>query len=329
MKTLKPLFVLLALFFSTVQSQAANTLFKNGKSDYVIVLAPNASKSETTAAKELQQYLEQVSGATLPIAGIDEISAKVLKKSGKKGTRIYVGWSEELKKAIGANRPDYADEGFTITAKDKSIFIYGGGLRGTMYGVFTFLEDNFGIKWFTPECTVVPQMSEWSFSDFEDSQSPALEYRFVQYWNAVRSAPWLAHNKDNAVWGAADNEYGGLSAYWNAHTFGQFIPSGKYFEEHPEYFSVRNGERIPYGQLCLTNPDVLKLCTEGVMNAIEKNPLYWVYSVSQNDNMFPCECEHCKAMEEKYGGHSGLLIWFVNQVADAVKTVYPDKYIGT
>ena len=329
MKASNTLFVLLAVFFSAIQVQAAGTLFRNGSSEYVIVLAPDASRSETTAAKELQQYLKQVSGATLPIVGIDGIPAKVLKKSEKKGTRIYIGWSEELKKATGASRPDTSDEGFTVAAKGRSIFIYGGSLRGTMYGVYTFLEDSFGIRWFTPECTVVPQKSEWSFSDFEYSQSPALEYRFVQYLNAVRSAPWLAHNKDNAVWGAEDNEYGGLSAYWNAHTMGQFIPAGRYFEEHPEYFSVRNGERIPYGQLCLTNPDVLRLCIEGVMNAIEKNPLYWVYSVSQNDNMFPCECDCCKAVEEQYGGHSGVLLWFVNQVADAVKPVYPDKYIGT
>lgn len=54
-----------------------------------------------------------------------------------------------------------------------------------------------------------------------------------------------------------------------------------------------------------------------------------MYSVSQNDNSLPCECEDCKAIAEKYGGQSGLLIWFVSQVADAMKKVYPDKNIGT
>jgi hypothetical protein len=63
--------------------------------------------------------------------------------------------------------------------------------------------------------------------------------------------------------------------------------------------------------------------------AIADNPLYWVYSMSQSDNQFPCQCEKCRAIEEQYGGHSGLMIWFVNQVADAIKPLYPDKYIGT
>ena len=62
---------------------------------------------------------------------------------------------------------------------------------------------------------------------------------------------------------------------------------------------------------------------------IADNPLYWVYSLSQNDNQFPCQCDECRAIEEQYGGHSGLVVWFVNQVADAIKPLYPDKYIGT
>ena len=63
--------------------------------------------------------------------------------------------------------------------------------------------------------------------------------------------------------------------------------------------------------------------------AIAANPLYWVYSMSQSDNQLPCQCEKCRAIEEQYGGHSGLMVWFVNQVADAIKPIHPDKYIGT
>ena len=63
--------------------------------------------------------------------------------------------------------------------------------------------------------------------------------------------------------------------------------------------------------------------------SIAANPLCWVYSMSQSDNQFPCQCENCRAIEKQYGGHSGLIIWFVNQVADAIKPIYPDKYIGT
>jgi hypothetical protein len=34
-------------------------------------------------------------------------------------------------------------------------------------------------------------------------------------------------------------------------------------------------------------------------------------------------------MEDHYGVHSGLFLWFVNRVADAIRADWPDKYIGT
>ena len=44
-----------------------HTLFKNGSSDYSIVIAPEAPESEQYAAVELQNWIEQVSGVKLPI----------------------------------------------------------------------------------------------------------------------------------------------------------------------------------------------------------------------------------------------------------------------
>ena len=41
---------------------ADNYLFRNGQSDYAIVIAPDASVSEQTAAQELQAYIQQASG---------------------------------------------------------------------------------------------------------------------------------------------------------------------------------------------------------------------------------------------------------------------------
>lgn len=312
--------VLLAFLFSSNEAQAKRPLFKNGKSSYTIVVSKDASVSEKTAAKELQNYLKQISGASIVLTSTENLPAAKLKKN-----KIFVGWNE----GCGEKQPAEGDEGFTVASKGSNLYIYGGSLRGTMYGVYSFLEKEFGVKWYTPECTVVPKKADYKIPEINYSEVPAINYRFVQYHDANRDAAWMAHNRNNSAWDASDNEFGGISAYWNAHTMGQFIPAGDYFEKHPEYFGVHAGNRIPYGQLCLTNPEVLKICIEKTKQAIRENPLYWVYSVSQNDNMLPCECDECKAMEEKYGGHAGLMVWFVNQVADAVREEFPDKYIGT
>jgi hypothetical protein len=301
--------------------EAKSILFRNGKTAYTIVTCSDASVSELTAAKELSTYLNSISGAEFPVVKEDEADLK--------GRHIFIGYSPAYGKDMQADRPEDDFEGFRYCNVGKDIWIYGGKGRGTMYGVFSFLENELGVRWYASDCTKVPSLKVWGFEKLDVSERPAIRYRFTQYRNVERNPEWLAHNKNNSVWNACENEYGGLSSYWNAHTFEQFIPSDKYFREHPEYFSLRDGERKPYTQLCLSNPEVLQICIERMKESIAANPLCWVYSMSQSDNQFPCKCENCRAIEKQYGGHSGLIIWFVNQVADAIKPIYPDKYIGT
>jgi len=81
--------------------------------------------------------------------------------------------------------------------------------------------------------------------------------------------------------------------------------------------------------LCLTNPDVLKIITERIKKRMRESPEYLIYDVSQNDWRNPCQCDKCQAIVKKEGSESGIIIWFVNQVAEAVEKEFPDKFIGT
>ena len=39
------------------------------------------------------------------------------------------------------------------------------------------------------------------------------------------------------------------------------MPPSEFYKKHPEYYSLINNKRIhEHAQLCLTNPDVLKIC---------------------------------------------------------------------
>lgn len=299
---------------------AKHKLFTSGKSSYSIVVGDNASKSELTAAHELQDYLKQISGAELPIKQAVELS--------EKEPHIFIGYNAEYGKKLDVAEPEDTHEGFTYRNVGKNIWIYGGKQRGTMYGVYTLLEREFGVRWYTKDCTKLPKMDSWSFSKLNHSEAPAVAIRQMDYFDTQNDA-FLAHNKVNSIWSSKRNDYGDLVGYWRCHTFETFVPTKKYFSSHPEYFSLRDGERKPYTQLCLSNPEVLELCKKGVLQVIKDFPDYWVYSLSQNDNQEFCQCEKCTALANKYGGQSGLLLWFVNQVADVVKEHHPDKHIST
>ena len=320
MKQTLKLALLILLAWLSVGTATAGKLFGGGKSRYAIVVAKDASQSELTAAEELQEYIYRISGAKLALVSED--------KAADYKRYIFVGYSPKFGEKLGVERPEDGDEGFTYRSVGDDLWIYGGKQRGTMYGVYSFLENELGVRWYTKSCTKVPELKSWSFGKLNHSETPAVGIRQMDYFDA-QDAAFLAHNKVNSIWNSQVNKYGNLVGYWGCHTFDALVASNKYFATHPEYFSLRDGERKPHTQLCLTNPDVLKLCTEGMLQTIKNNPNYWVYSLSQNDNQNYCQCEKCTEIANRYGGQSGLLLWFVNQVADVVKEHHPDKHIST
>jgi len=314
------LFLTFIVLLLAIQTNAANWLFRDGKSDYKIVISASASTSEKTAAKELQQYIEQMSGCLLPITNDLNTSSP----------RVIVGYNARLALLTGTMEPAANDESFTYQTVGKDLLIWGGSQRGTMYGVFAFLERELGIHWLTPKCTVLPTHHSWKLRKLNHSEKPFLDFRYSNYFVASNVPQWSAHTRENMKWSPTINEYGNIEAYWGAHTMGEFVTTKEFFGSHPEYFCLRDGKRYGgYGQLCLSNPEVLEVCKTRLMQFMRRNPNYRIYSLSQNDNFLFCQCDKCKAIEDQYGGHSGLIVWFVNQVADAVKQEFPDKFVGT
>ncbi len=313
---------LLFLSLWCLSTQTAEYLFKNGSSEYVIVLSAEASKSERTAAKELQKYIKEINGAML----------KIVEDTGRFEKKLYIGYNQNVAAFHDAMQYDDDDEGFTYRKVGHDLFIYGGRHRGTMYGVFSFLENELGVRWYTPKVTVVPKRKRYKIPALDHSENPAMKIRFTDYYATTvggTKVEWSARNKENMKFVGQENAYGDIYGFNRSHTMGIFVPASKYFKTHPEYFALKGGKRIPNGQLCLSNPEVLKICIREMKNDIETRSTALFHSLSQNDNYEYCECERCKAIEKKYGGHSGIIIWFVNQVADAIKGEYPQALLNT
>ncbi|MBX3255314.1 MAG: DUF4838 domain-containing protein [Chitinophagaceae bacterium] len=299
---------------------------------YRIVLNADASESEQWAAGELQQWLYKVSGEYLAIEKYDTVY---------KGNRIVLGYNEEVKAKTGLPEPAYHDESFHYFSDNGNVFIYGGKQRGTMYGVFSFLENEFGCRWYTPRVTVIPQKANLAFGEYNYKSAPGIQVRNDFYFEAFDPV-WAARNKMNGRLEFSDQpakQPGGVESYWAVHTFYPLMPPSEFFEKHPEYYSLINGKRIfeleknghhQLAQLCLSNKNVLRIITERIKKRMRESPQYMIYDVSQNDYYNACECDKCQAIVKKEGGaESGLMIWFVNQVAASVEKEFPDKYIGT
>lgn len=294
-------------------------LILDGRSDYKIFVSEKASVPEKNAALELQKYLEKISGCRLEIANQSLHTDKL----------VYIGFTgapSTLLKDI--DTAAFGKEEFIIRSNGKDLLIAGGHSRGTMYGVMTYLSDYLHCRWYSREVIKIPTQSTIALTKIEDRQKPALEYR-EPYYHEAYDTEWALHNRTNSR-AIPDSLGGAFITYPFVHTFYQLVSPEKYYASHPEYFSEVGGMRLDSGgQLCLTNPDVVKIATATVFEWIKTHPEANVYSIDQNDGGGYCTCKNCKELDEKEGSPSGTLIHFVNQIADTVAKVHPEITLQT
>ena len=300
----------------------AITLADGGKSAYTICLGPEASPPEERGAAELQRFLEEMSGARLPVSRACR---------GTAGPFVFVGDSPALRTALPAfDARGFGPEEFMLKTVGPHIAIAGGRQRGTMYGVYTFLE-RLGCRWFTAEVSRIPRRDTVAAPPLDERAKPAFEYR-EPFFTEAFDRDWSARNRMNGNSAHLDASTGGKVEYFPfVHSFYSLVPPEKYFKTHPEYFSLIDGRRrVERGQLCLTNPGVLRLGVEQVRAWIRAHPGAGILSVSQNDWEGWCECDRCRRVEEEEGGqHSGPILRFVNALAAEIEKTNPDKLIDT
>ncbi len=290
-----------------------------------ILLPDEAIPSEFRAAEELQKFLQEMTGSKLEIKLESEPTA---------GRRvILVGHC--LTAAKYGFEVDYDKlglEGIRIESNEASkALLLGGNRRGCLYAVYDFLEEELGCHWFAKDCSVIPGNAETVELDtIQKEFIPALEQRDANY-TCCYDVPTSVRNKLNGAAVGADASWGNHVRYKHlVHTFDLLCPVATYGATHPEYYSEVNGERLlKHTQLCLTNPEVLKIVTEATLKQIEETDDDVIISVSQNDNKNYCQCEKCMALAEQEESQCGPLLAFVNAVAAEVEKRHPGRIIDT
>lgn len=299
-------------------------LADQGQSAYRIVVADDASPSTRHGAEELQAFLQEITGVKLPIVSDREPPVDCEIVLGENAHRKALGTEIDFA-ALGP-------EGYVLRTVGKRLLIAGGALRGNLYGVYGLLEDHLGCRWFAPGVSRIPKQPRLVLPELNETKIPVLEYR-EPYTFECFDGDWCARNRVNSSSGRLEAKHGGKILFgpgFFVHTFARLVPPEKYFAEHPEYFSLVGGKRQDgYAQLCCTNDEVIRLCTEGILQAMRAHPEAFVFSVSQNDTDKHCECDKCQALAKQEDSQMGPVLYLVNRVAEAVEKEFPDKAIET
>ena len=302
-------------------SQAcATTIAENGVAKVVIVVAPDASEPERHAADELANFLEQITQGKFEKAAPPAV--------GK--SRLLVG--PEASKLAD---PDFSTDGLgadgiVIRTAGDDLILAGGDPRGTLYAVYTFLEDQLGCRWWSSQVSTIPRKPTIIIDRLSIRYVPALEYR-EPYWFDAFDGDWAVRNKCNGHAERLDAKRGGKHVYQGfVHTFYPLIPPQKYFKDHPEWFSEINGKRTyERTQLCLTNEGMRKELVKNLKQRLRQNPVATIASVSQNDWHGNCQCSRCAAIEKEEESPAGLMLRFVNAVAADIEEEFPHVAIST
>jgi hypothetical protein len=312
----------LALLASAPAAFSDVVIAERGRPRALIVVPPEAQEAELYAAEELALHLRAVTGGVFEIihgAGAGNTSGRLL--VGPAAARL-------ADPAFDVSR--LAPEEVIVRASGSDLILAGGSPRGTLYAVYTFLEEVVGCRWWTRTANHVPWRPTLKIGATAIRFKPPLEYR-EPYWYVAFDPAWAARNKANGSLAGGDERRGGRQIYEGfVHTFYPLIPPGVYFKDHPEWFSEIGGTRRSEGaQLCLSNEEMRRELVKNLKARLRANPRATIASVSQNDCQGACACARCRAVDEEEGSPAGSLLRFVNAVAQDIEVEFPDVAIDT
>ena len=305
------------------------------------------ANGETVLTVVLSKYVEDPWFVTPPYEGGGVTEENVLKDvsiiTGQSESEIYAG--EELAEYLRAKNIEVSEDGFpvilfvdprlgedcfevdvTLHSEEASMTIRGGNGRGVLYGVYKFLEQYAGVRYFMTGLEKIPEGDIVLFEGNMLAYEPYFEARRLA-WNCSKyDVDWNTKNGINGHDGdASDPKYGGKQTYGPGlfvHTLGALSETGGGASANP----------------CLTSEEVYQTVLKNLRRILAENPNSNIVSVSQNDNNTYCKCENCAASDAYYatneanntvGGPAGTMLAFVNRIAEELEKDYPDLIVDT
>lgn len=296
-------------------------LSRNGKVCVDIIVAKKAPAVTKIAADELQKYLSASLGGKVAI-----------RQTAIKGrTAIYVGDNPELRK-LGIEPDKMWSESFIIrNVGNDRIFIAGkdhpkhfprtvgfDGDRGTLFGVYDFLERFAGIRFYFPGeiGTIIPKHGELVLPEINIFDRPDFSRRRIL---AGRPAKWFPGVQvKNGQW------YHNLQMRYESfhvpvcHSLERLEYPKRFAKTRPDFFAISpTGHRYLdqssrlYGNLCMTNPDFRNELYKDAeawltgKSAASRGLTRWdrsivrpgFFNIMPKDHFADCCCANCKKFD--------------------------------
>lgn len=343
-------FLFLLLFAAVLCGAYAVDLIKNGNVNMVVVLENGSNPLLKMAGRELSDMLKKRSGATVSVINAND-------KMPENAYPFYLGLSDRTRK-LGVDEKKIKYDGYFLKVTDKyaviagrdkaqtkepyfghtviycrpDLEIYEFGEKGTLHGVYKFLEKYAGVRHYMPGelGSIIPQSKDFSVPQVELYDAPAFPGRMF-------GAVWFSKANPDFLYWHHRLCAGGVRNPIN-HSYNRM---NKFKATNPEYFALIGGKRDfdnlstanHHGNLCMTNESGIKAFAELAKKFFDENPDYDIYPIVPQDGMYKvCECDNCRKLVSPHLGEKGKFSNIVYQhaikIAEELKKTHPGKYIG-
>ena len=324
-------------------SKPLDTVFaRDGKPFCQIAVADEQSTFEEMAAKDLQEFLGKMSGA----------SFEIVKESDAKGAAIYVGRTK-FAVANGVDFKGFGKEEWMLKSVGNNLIVCGGRPIGTFYSAWALLTK-LGCWPLTMEQTLIPERKVLSIqSQLDERKSPSFAGRCIYDGFAIHGSLMGIPDKEKfeyQMWllrsGINGRQHRRIPPLYEGdmikittdptwHTMCLYVNPYKYFDKHPEYFSMdekgvrcRPQSLTGRGGLCLSNKEVMEIALESLRSFIKRDrekfpkdewPVVYDMTALDQAPRGLCNCPECNAIKaSEYGTGLGLLLHFINYVAEQI-----------
>lgn len=249
-----------------------------GSSDYQVVLPDQGNEA-----------LERAAGLVKDAFAANGFAVPVVKEREKDASKpgIYIG-DTEYARAAGIDPEEFESWDYLLRVIAKDLIIAGSheGIRyGVVKGVCDFLREYAGTRFLYPGETGIEFLETQVISVPADLDLTKRSMIRFNYSSDMYPEEWLYNTANNHF--PPGFKFGG-------HMWEAAIPFDEYYETHPEYFALVNGNRYDRerkSQYCISNPRVMELIVEYMVELARQGRE--VVVLAQPDAFTPCQCEEC------------------------------------
>lgn len=317
---MKSIVLMLLVCLTAAQAQAQSfTLVKDGK-PVVPVVVSGTHPAVLAALNDLLTYVQRISGASLEV---------VHQPAYLTGPALYLGDFKQSEMVTNALKEVKVD-GFVLAFVEGSLVIASPLPEGIANGVYTILQEQFGVRWFFPGplWEIVPTKPSLAITaELPKGQSAVVNnpaFLGRANWNGVHDSAFSRRMRLTQA--GVKLPYTG-----STHALENIVPPDKYFADHPEYFSYGEGA-YHKDNPNFTHPDMPEIFMNYVREKAQAGAKTILMGV--NDSGISDQSPASLALDGNSEPYMGMwnasesYFQLIEKVAKQTKAEFPDIRIG-